>query len=186
MWIQHLQEKNQGVFSLAFQNADIKIDWKNEAGFKTPFPKIQKTGFFNECINDWTDTLHLPAPDWGSLLWPRLDPLKRLMSIARKNSPELTIEDAKYHDWEGCNFLDKAALTKKAANVYSSLDTEWEKQREAVRKKIAQNLNCEKWKKSTPVTNKRSEQQHYSQNTEAKNLQIFDPRKKITGYLPTR
>jgi hypothetical protein len=84
--------------SLAFQNADIKIDWKNKASFKTPFPKIQKTGFVNECINDWSDTLHLLAPDWGSLLWPRLDPLKRLMSIARKNSPDLTIEDAKHHD----------------------------------------------------------------------------------------
>jgi hypothetical protein len=72
------------------------------------------------------------------------------MSIARKNSPELTIDYAKNHDLEGCNFLDKAALTKKAANVYSSLDTEWEKQREAVRKKIVQNLNCEKWKKVNP------------------------------------
>jgi hypothetical protein len=119
-----MQEENQGVFSLAFQNADIKIDWKNKASFKTPFPKIQKTSFVNECINDWTDTLHLLAPNWGGLLWPRLDPLKRLMSLARKNSPELRIEDAKYHDWEGWNFLDKAALTKKAANVYSSLDTE--------------------------------------------------------------
>jgi hypothetical protein len=46
------------------------------------------------------------------------------MSIERKNSPDLTIEEAKHHDWEGCNFLDKAALTKKAANVYSSLDME--------------------------------------------------------------
>jgi hypothetical protein len=79
--------------------------------------------------------------NWGALLWPRLDPLKRLMSIARKYSLDLTIEDAKHHNWEGCNFLDKAALTKKAAKVYSSLDTELEKQREAVRKKIAQNLN---------------------------------------------
>jgi hypothetical protein len=126
------------------------MDWKNEASFKTPFPKIQKTGFVNECINDWTDTLHLLAPDWGGLLWPRIDPLKRLMSIARKNSPELTIEDAKHHDWEGCNFLDKAALTKKAAYVYSSVDTEWEKQKEAVTKKIVQNLNCKKWKKVNP------------------------------------
>jgi hypothetical protein len=150
IWIQRLPEKNQGVFSLAFQNADIKIDWKNKASFKTPFPKIQKTGFVNECINDWSDTLHLLAPDWGGLLWPRLDPLKRLMSIARKNSPDLTIEDAKHQDWEGCNFLDKVALTKKAAKVYSSLDTEWEKQREAVRKKIAQNLNCKKWTKVNP------------------------------------
>jgi hypothetical protein len=90
------------------------------------------------------------APDWGGLLWPRLDPLKRLMTLARNNSPELTIEDAKYHDWEGYNFLDKAALTKKAAKVYSSLDSEWEKQREAVRKKICQNLNCEKLKKINP------------------------------------
>jgi hypothetical protein len=66
MWIQQMQEENQGVFSLAFLNADIKIDWKNNASFKTPFPKIQKTGFVNECINDWTDTLHLPAPDWAA------------------------------------------------------------------------------------------------------------------------
>jgi hypothetical protein len=72
------------------------------------------------------------------------------MTLARKKSPELTIEDAKYHDWEGYNFLDKAALTKKAAKVYSSLDSKWEKQREAVRKKICQNLNCEKWKKINP------------------------------------
>jgi hypothetical protein len=50
MWIQRMQEENQGVFSLAFQNANIKIDWKNKASFKTPFPKIQKTGFLNECI----------------------------------------------------------------------------------------------------------------------------------------
>jgi hypothetical protein len=42
--------------------------------------------------------------------------------------------------------LDKAALTKKAADVYNSLDTEWEKQREEVRKKLVQNLNCENWK----------------------------------------
>jgi hypothetical protein len=62
------------------------------------------------------------------------------MTLARKNSPELTIEDAKYHYWEGYNFLDKVALTKKAADVYSSLDSEWEKQREAVRKKIVQNM----------------------------------------------
>jgi hypothetical protein len=117
IWIQRLQEENQGVFSLAFQNDDIKIDWKNKASFKTPYPKIQKTGFVNECINDWSDQLHLLAPDWGGLLWPRLDPLKRLMSIARKNCPDLTIEDAKHHDWEGLNFLDKAALTKKAAKV---------------------------------------------------------------------
>jgi hypothetical protein len=41
-WIQQMQEK-QGVFSLAFQNADIKIDWKNNTSYKTPFPKIQKT-----------------------------------------------------------------------------------------------------------------------------------------------
>jgi hypothetical protein len=70
------------------------------------------------------------------LLCLRLDRLKRLMTLARKNSPELTIEDAKYHDWEGYIFLDKAALTNKAAKVYSSLDSEWEKQREAVRKKV--------------------------------------------------
>jgi hypothetical protein len=131
-----MQEEDQGVFSLAFQNADIKIDWKNNASFKTPFPKIQKTGFVNECINNWTDTLQLLAPNWGGLLCLRLDRLKRLMTLARKNSPELTIEDAKYHDWEGYNFLDKAALTNKAAKVYSSLDSEWEKQREAVRKKV--------------------------------------------------
>jgi hypothetical protein len=72
------------------------------------------------------------------------------MTLARKKSPKLKIEDAKYYDGEGYNFLDKAALTKKAAKVYSSLDSEWEKQREAVRKKICQNLNCEKWKKSNP------------------------------------
>jgi hypothetical protein len=62
--------------------------------FVAPFPKIQKTGLVNECINVWTDTLHLLAPDWGGLLWPRLYLLKRLMSLARKNSPELSIEDA--------------------------------------------------------------------------------------------
>jgi hypothetical protein len=107
-----MQEK-EGVFSLGFQNADIKIDWKNNASYKTPFPKIQKTGFVNECINYWTDTLHLLAPNWGGLLWPRLDPLKRLMTLARKKSPELTIEDAKYHDWEGYNFLEKQHLPKK-------------------------------------------------------------------------
>jgi hypothetical protein len=72
------------------------------------------------------------------------------MSIARKNCPDLTIEDAKHHDWEGLNFLDKAAFTKKAAKVYDSLDTEWEKQREVVRKKITQDLNWEKWKKDNP------------------------------------
>jgi hypothetical protein len=123
----------------------------------TPFSKIQKTGFVNECINDWSDTLHLLAPDRGGLLWPRLNPLKRLMSLARKNCPDLTIEDAKNHDWEGFNFLDKAALTKKAAKVYDSLDTEWEKQREAVRKRITQDLNCEKWKKDNP-SHKQEEQ----------------------------
>jgi hypothetical protein len=134
-WKQRMQEK-QGVFSLAFQNANIKIEWENATSYKTPFPRIQKAGIVNECINDWTDTLHLLAPDWGGLLWPKLNPLKRLMALARKKSPELTIEDAKYYGWEGYNFLDKAALTKKAAKVYSSLDSEWEKQREAVRKKI--------------------------------------------------
>jgi hypothetical protein len=72
------------------------------------------------------------------------------MSIAKKNCLDLTIEDAKHHDWEGLNFLDKAALTKKATKVYNSLDTEWEKQREAVRKKITQELNSEKWKKDNP------------------------------------
>jgi hypothetical protein len=72
------------------------------------------------------------------------------MAVARKKSPELTIEDAKYYGWEGYKFLDKAALTKKAAEVYSSLDSEWENQREAVRKKICQNLNCDKMKKSNP------------------------------------
>jgi hypothetical protein len=104
-----------------------------------PFPKIQKNGFVNECINDWTDTLYLLAHDWGGLLRPGIDPLKRLMTLARKNSPELTIEDVKYHDWEGYNFLDKTALTRKAADVYSSLDSKWEKQREVFRKKIVQN-----------------------------------------------
>jgi hypothetical protein len=94
--------------------------------------------------------VHLLAPNWGGLLWPRLDRLMRSKSLARKNSPELTIEDAKYHEWKGYNFLDKAALTKKAADVHSSLDTEWEKQREAVRKKLVQNLNCKKWKKVNP------------------------------------
>jgi hypothetical protein len=72
------------------------------------------------------------------------------MTLARKKSPELTIKGAKYHDWEGYNFLDKAALTKKAGKVYSSLDSEWEKQRETARKKICQNLNCKKWKKINP------------------------------------
>jgi hypothetical protein len=158
-WIQQMQEK-QGVFSLAFQNADIKIDWENAASYHPPFPKIQKAGFVNECINDWTNKLHLLAPNWGGLLWPRLNPLKRLMTLARKKSPELIIEDAKYYSWEGYNFLDNAALTNKAAKVYSSLDSEWEKQREAVRKKICQNLNCEKWKKTAPATSKRSEQLH--------------------------
>jgi hypothetical protein len=52
-WIQQIQEK-QGVFSLAFQNADIKIDWENAASYKIPFPKIQKASFVNECINDWS------------------------------------------------------------------------------------------------------------------------------------
>jgi hypothetical protein len=56
----------------------------------------------------------------------------------------------KYYGWEGYNFLDKAALTKKAVELYSYLDSEWEKQREAVRKKICQNLNLEKWKKKQP------------------------------------
>jgi hypothetical protein len=37
-------------------------------------------------------------------------------------------------------------------------------------------------KKSTPAMNKRSEQPHYLQNMETENSQIFDPRKKITGY----
>jgi hypothetical protein len=96
-WIQQMQEK-QCVFSLEFQNADIKIDWENAASSKTPFPRIQKAGFVNECINDWTDMLQLLAPDWGGLLWPKLNPLKRLMTLARKKSPELTIEDAKYYD----------------------------------------------------------------------------------------
>jgi hypothetical protein len=90
------------------------------------------------------------APDWGGLLWPRLNPLKKLMTLERKKSPKLTIKDAKYYNWEGYNFLDKAALTKKAAKVYISLDSEWEKQREAVRKKICQNLNGKKWKKPKP------------------------------------
>jgi hypothetical protein len=40
-------QENQGIFSLALQNADIKIDWKNKASYKTPFPKIQKAGFVN-------------------------------------------------------------------------------------------------------------------------------------------
>jgi hypothetical protein len=70
------------------------------------------------------------------------------MELARKKSPELTIKDAQYYEWEGYNFLDKAALTKKAAKVYSSLDSKWEQQREAVRKKICQNLNWDKWKKT--------------------------------------
>jgi hypothetical protein len=91
-WIQQMQEE-QGVFSLAFQNADIKIDWENAASYNPPFPKIQKAGFVNECINDWTNKLHLLAPNWGGLLWPRLNPLKRLMTLARKKSPELIIDD---------------------------------------------------------------------------------------------
>jgi hypothetical protein len=72
------------------------------------------------------------------------------MSLVRKKSPDLTIEDAKYYGWEGCNFLDKAALTEKAAKVYRSLDSEWAKQREAVRKKICQNLNCDQWTNVNP------------------------------------
>jgi hypothetical protein len=100
-----MQEENQGVFSLAFQNADIKVDWKNRASFKTPFPEIQKTGFVRECINNWTDTLHLLAPDWGGLLRPRLDPLKRLMTLARKNSPKLTIEGGRETSTEGLSRL---------------------------------------------------------------------------------
>jgi hypothetical protein len=66
------------------------------------------------------------------------------MTLARKKSPELTIKDAKYYGWGGYNFLDKAVLTKKAAKVYSSLDSKWDKQREAVRKKICQNFICDK------------------------------------------
>jgi hypothetical protein len=53
-WIQRMQEK-QGVFSLAFQNANMKIEFENVASYKTPFPQIQKAGFVNECINDWTE-----------------------------------------------------------------------------------------------------------------------------------
>jgi hypothetical protein len=100
---------------------------------KKPFPRIQKAGFVNECINDRTDTLHLLAPDWGGLLWPRLN---TRMSLVRKKSPDLTIKDAKYYGWEGYNFLDKAALSKKAAEVYRSLDNEWAKQQEAVKKNM--------------------------------------------------
>jgi hypothetical protein len=96
-WIQRMQEK-QGVFSLAFQNANMKIEFENVASYKTPFPQIQKAGFVNECINDWTDTLHLLAPDWGGLLWPRLN---SRMALVKKKSPELTIKDAKYYGWEG-------------------------------------------------------------------------------------
>jgi hypothetical protein len=114
---------------------------------KKPFPRIQKAGFVNECINDRTDTLHLLAPDWGGLLWPRLN---TRMSLVRKKSPDLTIKDAKYYGWEGYNFLDKAALSKKAAEVYRSLDNEWAKQQEAVKKKICQNVNCDKWTNVNP------------------------------------
>jgi hypothetical protein len=141
-----MQEK-QGIFSLAFQNADMKIDWENAASYKNPFPRIQKAGFVNKCVNDWMDTLHLLAPDWGGLLWPRLN---SEMALVKKKSPELTIKDAKYYGWEGYNFLDKAALTKKAAEVYSSLDSKWEKQRKAVRKKICHNVNCDKWTNVNP------------------------------------
>jgi hypothetical protein len=56
-----MQEK-QCIFSLAFQNVDIKIDWENAASYNKPFPRIQKASFINECINDWTDTLHLLTP----------------------------------------------------------------------------------------------------------------------------
>jgi hypothetical protein len=53
---------------------------------QTPFPRIQKAGFVNECINDWTDTLHLLAPDWGGLLWLRLNSLTRIMALVKKRA----------------------------------------------------------------------------------------------------
>jgi hypothetical protein len=105
------------------------------------------------------------------------------MSLARKNSPELTIEDAKYHDWEGCNFLDKALLTNKAFKVYSSLDTEWEKQREAVRKKnLVQNLNCEKWKKVNPSHDQEERAATLLTKYGGRKLTDIQSQKKITGY----
>jgi hypothetical protein len=73
-----------------------------------------------------------------------------LSAEGKKKSHKLTIEDAKYYGWEGYNFLDKAALTRKAVKVYTSLDSEWKKQREAVRKKICQNVNCDKWTNVNP------------------------------------
>jgi hypothetical protein len=72
------------------------------------------------------------------------------MALVKKKSPELTIKDTKYYGWDGYNFLDKAALTKEANKVYSCLDSEWEKQREAFRKKICRNVNCDKWKNVNP------------------------------------
>jgi hypothetical protein len=68
----------------------------------------------------------------------------------QKKSPDRTIEDATFYGWEGNNFLDKAALSKKAAEVYCSLDKEWTKQREAVRKKICQYVKCDKWTNVIP------------------------------------
>jgi hypothetical protein len=81
-----MQEK-QGVFSLGFQNADIKIDWKNNASYKTPFPTIQKTGFVNECINDWTDTLHLLAPRLGRFALAKARPTQEVNDASKKEEP---------------------------------------------------------------------------------------------------
>jgi hypothetical protein len=106
----------------------------------------------------------------------------RLKKKARKNSPELTIEDAKYHDWEGYNFLGKAALTKKASEVYSSLDSKWEKQREAVRKKICQNMNCKKWKKINPSHEQEERATALLTKYGDKKLTDLQSQKKYTGY----
>jgi hypothetical protein len=68
MWIQRMQEENQGVFSLAFQNTDIKIDWMNKASFKTPFPKIQKRERVSDMRNNFSrNFIRLSEPSATSL-----------------------------------------------------------------------------------------------------------------------
>jgi hypothetical protein len=102
-------------------------------------------------VHQWLDRHTAPTGPWlGRSTLAEAKLTHEDNGTSKKKSPELTIEDAKYYCWEGYNFLDKAALTKKAAEVYSSLDSKSKKQREAVRKKICQNLNCNKWTNVNP------------------------------------
>jgi hypothetical protein len=141
-----------GIFRLAFEDNFHKIDWEDEATFRTPFPPVKKKhipSFGDLCITAWSDLLYLLPEEPFGLLWPQLE--GDLQDIVKQTRPKLTIIEAHQEEWDDLTFVGRAGLPLAVAAVNNNLNDIWRKQRIRVRNTIGNGTSCIHWKKENDV-----------------------------------